>query len=417
MRRRLRAEEEAEEERLDRIKARKAETVSMRRKLSDPTTDTLWAAELSTWVNSNVKYQKGCMPTAISAAAPFTSKPKGLVILFHTFSSCPSDMLTWAKGIADRGFEVLLPLLPGHGHAPIKSTTGKLFDDHFEMPRHTGTGVQTYQAFAERINNIAAAWSQGGVIAVAGMGMGASIAQLAMASSPKLYSRGVLVSPFYELADTAEAASFLELSEIGNNGMNISWHNASTGWDDASSHPLHDCETERSQGRPGYCQFLADHVSAAIDVGKAAEIAADKHEVPVQVVAAAVDPFGNADSRKKTTSKMMSATACDVKAGADPSLVSDYSSPWLKNWWSASVISQTAGFLDTGKRIKSGSDGICDMTVTSASANTNNPESASMNTVIIGSAGALCALVAIIVFAISFGRGGNSSRSSGHEQL
>ena len=63
--------------------------------------------------------------------------------------------------------------------------------------------------------------------------MGASVAQLAMASKPKLYTRGVLVSPFYELADTEEAAAFLQLSELGDNVMNISWHNATTSWDDA----------------------------------------------------------------------------------------------------------------------------------------------------------------------------------------
>ena len=59
-RRRLRAEERAEEQQIELIKAQKAKRVAAsRRKLADPTTDTLWAAELASWVNSNAEYQMG----------------------------------------------------------------------------------------------------------------------------------------------------------------------------------------------------------------------------------------------------------------------------------------------------------------------------------------------------------------------
>ena len=154
-------------------------------------------------------------------------------------------------------------------------------------------------------------------------------------------------------------------------------------------------------------------MSAAIDVGKAAKDAADKHETPCMVVATQVDPFGNTVSRKATTSKMKSASSCDIAAGADPSLVSDHSSPWLRNWWSTSVISQTAAYLDTGTPIKTLSGGLCDMTVKSSS-----PAGfLSSTNVVLGLVGITCLVGAVVGAAFLYRKGGNEESYSSHEQL
>eukprot|EP00966_Prymnesium_polylepis_P332458 7387959-Prymnesium_polylepis.2 len=154
------------------------------------------------------------------------------------------------------------------------------------------------------------------------------------------------------MADTKEAEAFLSLANVTETTWG-NWTEAETGWDDASSHPLHDCEKERNQGRPGYCRFLADQVSAAIDVGAAADSAATAHSVPTQVVGVEVDPFGNVEKTRATTAAMVQATSCYFVAGSDPTLVSTYSSPWHNKFWFDAAVQGTATFVAGDGPLKS----------------------------------------------------------------
>ncbi|WP_138442973.1 alpha/beta hydrolase [Sinomonas susongensis] len=43
------------------------------------------------------------------------SRPRCGVAICHGFSGAPSSVLPWAEGLAARGFDVEVPLLPGHG--------------------------------------------------------------------------------------------------------------------------------------------------------------------------------------------------------------------------------------------------------------------------------------------------------------
>jgi alpha-beta hydrolase superfamily lysophospholipase len=46
-----------------------------------------------------------------------TKRSSGVVVLFHGFSACPQQYDVLGPLIAAEGFDVLLPLTPGHGNA------------------------------------------------------------------------------------------------------------------------------------------------------------------------------------------------------------------------------------------------------------------------------------------------------------
>ncbi len=42
-------------------------------------------------------------------------KYKGVAVLFHGFTACPSQWSQITTLLSERGYEILVPLLPGHG--------------------------------------------------------------------------------------------------------------------------------------------------------------------------------------------------------------------------------------------------------------------------------------------------------------
>ncbi len=66
-------------------------------------------------VNQGQSIQPQCEPLSYS---PKSNVPyKGVVVLIHGFLQCPNRFAEEAKALSAQGYEVLLPLLPGHGEA------------------------------------------------------------------------------------------------------------------------------------------------------------------------------------------------------------------------------------------------------------------------------------------------------------
>ncbi|WP_246354762.1 alpha/beta hydrolase [Nocardioides ungokensis] len=56
-------------------------------------------------------------PLSLPARPELTGgRPLG-VLLLHGFSGSPASMKPWAHALAERGYAVEVPLLPGHGTA------------------------------------------------------------------------------------------------------------------------------------------------------------------------------------------------------------------------------------------------------------------------------------------------------------
>lgn len=120
--------------------------------------------------------------------APSHSNPRGGLLLCHGFTGSPQSMRPWAEDHASRGWDVDLPLLPGH------ATTWQ------ELSR------TPWQAWYSRVRDAAGDLSeQYGPIAVGGLSMGGALSLL-LAADPALRGRIaalVLVNPGLSLPPVA----------------------------------------------------------------------------------------------------------------------------------------------------------------------------------------------------------------------
>jgi hypothetical protein len=161
-----------------------------------------WAAHVMEWMNGN--HQDQCVPLHLPAGGDPTS-PKvrtgkharplnlkltlplqGLAILVHGFSNCPDDIREWGETIAAEGFEVIIPLLPGHG-AAWSEYEGTVTDDFSNLPAKSSDGLGAYQQFVELLAGFATDYD--GEVMIGGMGLGASLAHMAANEDADLYGR------------------------------------------------------------------------------------------------------------------------------------------------------------------------------------------------------------------------------------
>lgn len=100
-----------------------------------------------------------CAPWSASGA-PGSSGVVGALVL-HGFTGCPQSMRPVAEALADAGFAVELPLLPGHG-TTVDDLIATTWDDW------AGAAEKTYDDLAGRCDRVVVVGlSMGGALAVA----------------------------------------------------------------------------------------------------------------------------------------------------------------------------------------------------------------------------------------------------------
>ena len=157
------------------------------------------------------------------------------------------DFEEWGKSISSTGYEVLLPLLPGHVCEPL-SFEGEIFEDYSTLPRSSLGGLGNYTDFAASINKIANAFKDDGIqVSIGGLSLGASLAYIAATESDAPYDSVLLASPFYGLVDTDESAAFLSTSNSDASPAFGDIATAETGWDSATefARATGACEVEK----------------------------------------------------------------------------------------------------------------------------------------------------------------------------
>lgn len=95
-------------------------------------------------VKSKGELQKGCEPYYKLAKG----NVKGSVMLFHGYSSCPQQYDELSVQLADKGYNVFIHLLPGHGKIANK-IDGKFTDESSGLPDVDSTIV--YKNFAKNV--------------------------------------------------------------------------------------------------------------------------------------------------------------------------------------------------------------------------------------------------------------------------
>ncbi len=121
----------------------------------------------------------------LAGAEPFSHDGSDVgVLLCHGFTGTPQSLRGWAGALAEAGFTVRLPLLPGHGTA---------WED---LARTSWT--QWYAAVEDELADLA---SRCRVVVVAGLSMGGTLASLAAADHADVVDGLVLVNPAFRVDD------------------------------------------------------------------------------------------------------------------------------------------------------------------------------------------------------------------------
>ena len=111
---------------------------------------------------------------------------------FHGFSACPQQFFQLAPVLANLGFDVLVPMLPGHG-LERRPDGQELLED---VPT-AANWRDGYGALAARMNDIVAL-ARGPRVAV-GYSLGGAIALNAGFRAPALYDRMLLIAPLIRI--------------------------------------------------------------------------------------------------------------------------------------------------------------------------------------------------------------------------
>eukprot|EP00427_Karlodinium_veneficum_P043955 CAMPEP_0169267006 /NCGR_PEP_ID=MMETSP1016-20121227/46809_1 /TAXON_ID=342587 /ORGANISM="Karlodinium micrum, Strain CCMP2283" /LENGTH=589 /DNA_ID=CAMNT_0009351167 /DNA_START=82 /DNA_END=1851 /DNA_ORIENTATION=- len=181
-----------------------------------------------------------CHPTLVG------SEDSGkLAILMHGFLSCPGMWFRVVPRLLAAGFRVMLPVLPGHGRAPIEVAPNKFKDVLSEMP----TSSHEYVAFASALGHLVRQFKKehpSGVVVAAGHSLGGAVTSMYAMENPDVVDRVLLLNPMF--------------------GLNFGFIDNVANWlPDTVLSKGASCEKQRDRSSGGICQFALKHVSAMVD--------------------------------------------------------------------------------------------------------------------------------------------------------
>jgi alpha-beta hydrolase superfamily lysophospholipase len=282
-----------------------------------PAGENAWKAYVDGVIANNPPLQAECKPVRIPAtlSGPLTA-PKGVVVLYHGYTACPQQFMNASTigadgkpiqgGLASRlskeGYEVLLPLLPGHGRVAASRPAGEVdakknlwprIDDTRDVPGIVASGEQLansgYTKLVETMNAVVAASTPVNKV-VGGISVGAVLATHATLIATKPYTRALIAAPFYQAGDAqinllrtaanaaVQGAEFVEKQEVVNalkgeiSPLLLSKLAQTAIWKALGESPLgwgETCETiERNGGRAGICQFKVKHLAGVLEYGR-----------------------------------------------------------------------------------------------------------------------------------------------------
>jgi esterase/lipase len=269
--------------------------------------------------------QEGCEPFYKTARGMV----KGNVMLFHGYSACPQQYAELAAILAEHGYNVFVPLLPGHGRVPGK--TGEMVSDQSAgMPDEKSAEI--YKDFADNISEILK--DEPGTKIVGGLSLGGVMAARAMIAHPDIYDRGFILAPFFYAAGNY---GFL-IPTVGKlfPERRISWGE--------------DCENQRRLGRAGYCNFNITNISAIQSFGLETLKETKKIKKTVQVSGVEKDPSASNEAIAESKKKMTNSRGCFFAEGASHSMLSRFDNAGKDMFWLNPLLEQITRFVETGRR-------------------------------------------------------------------
>jgi pimeloyl-ACP methyl ester carboxylesterase len=286
--------------------------------------------------------QPNCRPTRMSP--PARVPPRGAIMLFHGYTACPQQFYEWGRLLAEQGYEVFLPLSPGHGRV----RTGSM-DDTRALP---GLSPEPYARFVDEMNSLMAQVRvpTGGARVVGGLSVGGALASMAVQRQPSLYDRAFIAAPFYESGtfwiNAARAAS----EQLRRGELRALTESA---WREAGELPLgwgEGCEVERRGGRAGICQFQVKHLASVVRFGASALDQVRPQRTRIQFVGVEADQAaGNGAILRAARAYGVGAGLCFYRSPASHSLFSRFDNPTEDKFWLPSLLESATRFVTAGQ--------------------------------------------------------------------
>jgi len=165
---------------------------------------------------------------------------KGLVLFYHGFSACPLQAVDIAPHLQDACLDVFVPTVPGHGGAVQNCTAGGHCDSSFwegsmgfdqrDLPSHSSK----YKDFVAKVNALVhdelefrarevGKRVQDLELSVVGLSFGGALASYGVSFSPGLFSKQLLLNPYYGLGqEGVDQAAWGCMKDVENNTRNLS---------------------------------------------------------------------------------------------------------------------------------------------------------------------------------------------------
>lgn len=287
-------------------------------KALSPQAEAIWQAHLA--VVHQAPIQSACEPFRLQARGAIR---RGSMLLLHGFTACPQQYWDIGQMLADAGFDVIVPLLPGHGQV-YRLKDGQVADDLSRMPKDQAYRV--YQDFGVQMSEMLRAEPERRLIG--GLSLGGVVAATALERLPGFYTRALLFAPVFDVV----RPSNLYIAPV-----NVFLPEFLTSWGPG-------CENERAGGRGGYCQFTPAMVRAMQLVGKEALEKVADVTTTVQMVGVEADGAADNVALGRAARRFPFVRSCLFRQGANHSLLSRYDVPNENKFWLPSLEKQFLAF-------------------------------------------------------------------------
>ena len=296
--------------------------------------------------------QASCEPLRFSP--PASVPHRGTVFLLHGFTACPQQFDELGPKLAAAGYEVFVPLFPGHG--AILTSTKPRVDNTSQVPRSTAGWVR----FTSRVNEFASLME--GKKVIIGLSQGANLALHASQISPTLYDKVVAIAPMLSV-------QFEQFTNIFSNSISV------LNVDEfllAQRNGWPKCETDAGPpaNRAGFCNFENRNAITVVEFGKMVADLAKKQasnriktKAPVQLVISHMNNGVSNDASEELVRNMNVAGSvaklCIMPKEVPHSMFSIHDSPYVKPW-NAALFQSIEGFVTKGTFISGSTGSITD---------------------------------------------------------
>jgi esterase/lipase len=275
--------------------------------------------------------QEGCEPQFLPASRSVSRR--GAVVMFHGFGGCPQQFLELGNRVSAEGFDVLLPLLPGHGVVP---KDGK--DDLSRLPTSKDWDTR-YAGLAQRMNEIMT--RSPGTKVIVGFSLGGAISLNANMQAETLYDRQLLLSPMLAIRGGAFVEGLAGFMGRVPGIRNIVVKPAAR---------REECRAWQAAGRAGFCDYQLKHVVALLNLQDLNDALYEQESLitPVQIVAAGDENYISNDTIVSFTERQRAngpVSLCFMPADVPHEMLSVYENAGREMYWLDDLLTDAVLFI------------------------------------------------------------------------